>query len=339
MILGEIYDLIILKLNDDWDNPAFFKEYEVFQYIKKAINDILESTDLVLAERQLPLVPRIDNGEVVDGFFEVPSIISKKTFEVSLIKSIYWREINHSRIDDHLLTVARPFEMDNRDMQWRTKKCKAGERPTHAVMYGGNILDFGDISESLMDGFDVARWGKPKIKLYPIPYLTDEEKSSVQDYSDLVNEFNSSGEDFGVARANEGDVTDVVMDFTDEDGNAITVNEAGAEQFSLITRMEQIVTDDMRGILPFCLYKPTFDIKYNRTDDSWKQTDLSFIPMKEQYSIVDFVVSECFEKEGQTQDLTKAAKFERDYKIVNNLSRSKNKLQTNNRKKRDRNFP
>jgi len=331
MRLGEIYDIVILKLKEDWSSPEFWKEYEIFLYIKIAINDAISRTNIVLNDRKIPIFPSVSNS----GFYSIPSTLNSSKLDVHKIKAIYWKDSSYGIINDVPLKIQRPFEMDLYDYQWRTRVCTSGEIPSHAIFYGGEISDFSDISSIMVNDYNVSNFAKMKIKLYPAPIIPDDIVTSIKEYNTLIEELNS-GDDIAVFRANTGDVTDIVNNF-EIDG----VSSLGAigEQISVITRINSL-QGEIAQYMPFILYQPMFDIEYNESDSSqWRSVDLNFLPYDLQLGVIDKVRAQCYDKDGSTQDLNKSAVYESKFSSTVQTHTAENTVYQKLRKERNRMFP
>lgn len=336
MLLGEIYDLVILKLREDYDRPNYWKEFEVFLYIKIAVNKIITKTNLVLNERSLPLVPNIETGEFVKGVYEVSPILYKNRLDINRIQSISWPYNDGTRNRKQLLKIQRPFEMERVDFDWTDRVCENGEIPTHAILWGGGITDYGDTSGKLIDGYELSAFAKPKIHLYPKPNISDEQLALIKNYSLMIKEFNDSGDSIGI-----GQEIDYPEDYVTEITSELVDIENDYEGDSGIVAIEQFVQDNILGVLPTILYKPRFDIEYKSDSTSraaWRAIDMSFLSDDLQLSIVDYVRAEAYDKDGPTASQSKSDKFEGKFNREINDGKAENFAHQNLRKKRDNNY-
>lgn len=324
MRLGELYDRVIMALDEDWDEPTFWKKYEIFTYMKDGINDIIESSNIVLNERTLPIVPRLDDGELVQGWFSIPNTIETRSIDIHAINEIFWKHNVSGEIRDEKLEIAMPYELSAENSNWRNEVCKPGERPTHAVLYGGDVTDFGDISPAMLNDGQVSRHAMPKIRLYPQPVLTPEIEESLGKYTQLFQDFNNSGEDIDLGIVfDDDDYGDMLDNLEDDEGNIIG-DSSGQEPLTFIIKYEQEVIAEMAGVLPFIVYKPSFNLEYTDNDE-WRTVDLSFLPEKEILNIVNYVEYRAYGKAGDTQDINKSRLSLSDYELNNMDSRSKKK--------------
>lgn len=332
MRLGEIYDIVIMKLKEDWDSPEFWKEYEIFLYLKMAINEAISRTNIVLNDRKIPIFPSVSNT----GFYAIPNTIDSQKLDVHKIKAIYWKDTSYGINYDVPLKIQRPFEMDMYDHQWRTKMCESGEIPTHAIFYGGEITDFSDTAESMISNYTVSSFAKMKIKLYPSPIIPQDVIDDLLEYNNLIAELNDSGDSIGVFRANTGDVTDVVNN-VEIDGIS-SVGSSG-DTISLITALNSLESS-ISQYVPFILYQPMFDIDYDETDKTvWRNVDLNFLPYDLQLSVIDKVRAQCYDKDGSTQDLNKSAIYDSKFSksVIDNTA--ENTVFQKMKKTRNRMFP
>lgn len=345
MLFGEIYDLIVLKLRDDFDRPEFWKEFELFTYIKLGINKIITDTSIILNDAYIPMAPVIEGGEEIDkviGAYELSPLLYTNRLKINQVKSIYWRYDYMSNTYDRKLTTLRQFEIEQIDPSWRTRCCQYGEKPTHAILHGGSIDDFGDNNDGNLINpttYKLSGFAKPKIMLYPKPYLDPNEVAKLIEYSELVAEFNSGNED-GIAVVDD-DTGDTVIDFTDDEESDTTIEADEDATDSLIVRMEQLVSD-LSTTSPFIMYKPRFDINYssNATDrNAWRAIDLSFLSDELQLSLINYVRAQAFDKEGQEGNLSKSMHFEGKFNTAVREGKTENFVQQRIRKKKDKMYP
>ena len=339
MKLGELYDRAIMALSEDWDKPVYWKQYEIFTYIKDGINDTIEKSNIVLNERSLNIVPRIDNRELVAGWFSIPSTISQGCFDIHSIKSVYWRDksSDNGEFRDIKLKVAMPYEMDYINNNWRNEVCKAGMHPTHAIMYGGDVADFGDSSSSVMDGYATSAFSKPKIRLYPIPEIPDGIEEIINALKDnIFEDFNNSGGpiDLGIVSDDENDM---LNNLANEDGTIIGSNRGQAET-SYIIKYEEELMSKMAGVLPFVLYKPKFSLTYTTNVELWRDVDLSFLSDKDIINIVNYVEFRAYRKAGDTQDINISSLKYQEYNMSIVDANAKSKVYQTTKLKRDRQF-
>lgn len=345
MLFGEIYDLIVLKLREDFDRPEFWKEFEIFTYMKLGVNKVITDTSLILNDAYIPMAPVIEAGVEIDkiiGIYELSPLLYKNRLKINQIKSIYWRYDIMNGVYDRVLTTLRPFEIEQIDPSWRTKYCQYGEKPTHAILHGGNVDAFGDNNDGNLinaSTYELSGFAKPKIHLYPKPYLNDEQIAQLTEYSEIVTQFNAGTEN-GIALTDDT-TGDAVIDFNDDDDGDISIEEPGYETDALIVRMEEVV-GNLAGISPFIMYKPRFDIDYSSESakrKGWRNIDMSFLSDELQLSIIDYVRAQAFDKEGQTNNLTKSMHYASQFGTAINEGKTENFVQQRIKKKKDKMYP
>lgn len=313
MKFGEVYDLILLKLREDYDNPSFWEEFEIVTYMKIAINKIIRKSNIILNDKSLPLVPKYDGG-YVEGVYSISELLAPSRLKIQQIKQIYWQYEYEGDLYSTPLKILRPFEMDKLDHAWRSRKCANNEYPTHAIVYGGSAEMINQSTSSLIENNELMQFANPKVHLYPKPPLPENYEEGIQEILDIIDEFNNSGDGLAVAVTDDDPVGYIPENVLNIDFENITETLSPPDAFALIERIESYIERNMIGYLPIVLYKPIFDFDYDHNNGSWKRIDLDFLTDELQLSIVNFVRSEAYNKEGQTENMEKANIYENKFK-------------------------
>lgn len=283
MLVKEALIKVLIRLQEDLNHPEFWTYAELLWYLQKGYQIILNQTFINLKERVLPLYPS-DNGEYYIPFEEVS-------------------HINRVYFGNRELDIKEARELDFIDADWRSKKAQYPEEVIIAVLYGGNY-DKEDQNSGLkgsrLKTYKAVdnNWHNNEI-LDRIRLLYD---LMAGNYMIQTNDSSGGFMNFDLAVQNgEGEFVRINLegfDFVASQNSGIIIKINGVD----IKKTDNILWISYIPKATFGIYPINYDLQ---------------LPFLLEEALIDYVLYECFSKEGESQDINKSKFYlERFYNVI-----------------------
>lgn len=295
------------ELQENVSTPLFWPLTTCRRYIYEGLGEILDKTHINLTTRAIPMYTQVvgydeESGDPVfenaSGYFQPPVGMVRN------VLAIHWK--GESGI--HQLQVKKSHEMDLLDPDWMTAE---GDTPVYAVEMAGDFNAFNMQNDPRRNGI--------KYKIYPTPPDMDPELQSAlyQLQGVVANSENTSITDWSTmwGGLSSDDATGITWGIdTDGDGER---DDIPLDESTVTGLLVQLIngTFDMSAYnnYPIIRYVPQFDKDFFNTVDGSEWDLDSFLPVKLQLALRDYMIYRCYHKEGEAKDKDRAAMYKADY--------------------------